>query len=763
MKFRTIVAASSMLFLSASAWAITKLETHHYHGHGHTCDGVYCTLRSSGIVENTFVPPSKPINLPTRFLRNDEGSAEEGLSADDLTQFEINFAEGVPEEARTAAIYALLLWENHLTSPVPIAIHLTWEDLGGEEGEGGALAQAGPSYFPVRAANSQHPNHFEPAVIKDRKEQVDDRPLRPELTVTVNSNPNIAFYYGLDGATPSNQHDLVSILLHEFAHGLGVVDMVFTDGSEDTEATQAEIGFADGTWTLFDGFLQTFEGDSLTDPLFVTNPSADLLDRVQDRVFFAGPLATIANQGFRPRLYAPDTFDPGSSIAHLNETTFPAGDPNSLMTPRIGFGEAIHDPGEVLKGMLGDIGWNHVWINLTPVKDVEDVASEIPVTLIVESDSILETAPTIAYRKTGLEGEFTSGPMVFNELAQNWSFTIPAPLANADFEYFVEVAATGERIFRYPEQNNESTLKFSVGPDTTIPRIQHTPPDYVFSNLDTISLPFLASDNLGIGTTTIEFNLDEGVAQSIQGLSLGNDAYRFQATLDLSNVSNLNYRIFATDAATAANGTVLPANGFFSVPIERIFAPVIAYQNSFDQPGDAGHWLLDDFTISTPAGFTSPHLGTPHPYRNDGVGTIHTHAYLRQQIQVTTGMEIKFDQIVLVETPEEGNSFGDPEFWDYVIVEASKDSGLSWFPLTDGFDSSIDPNWNTLYNENLDANNRSLASGNASLFMPYTISLDAVPQLYPGDVIMIRFRLFSDPLAVGWGWAIDNLRIGVGL
>ena len=28
-----------------------------------------------------------------------------------------------------------------------------------------------------------------------------------------------------------------------------------------------------------------------------------------------------------------------------------------------------------------------------------------------------------------------------------------------------------------------------------------------------------------------------------------------------------------------------------------------------------------------------------------------------------------------------------------------------------------------------------------------------------GDVIFVRFRLFSDPFAVGWGWAIENLKI----
>jgi len=29
----------------------------------------------------------------------------------------------------------------------------------------------------------------------------------------------------------------------------------------------------------------------------------------------------------------------------------------------------------------------------------------------------------------------------------------------------------------------------------------------------------------------------------------------------------------------------------------------------------------------------------------------------------------------------------------------------------------------------------------------------------PGDTVVFRFRLFSDPLKTGWGWAIDNIRI----
>jgi len=28
-----------------------------------------------------------------------------------------------------------------------------------------------------------------------------------------------------------------------------------------------------------------------------------------------------------------------------------------------------------------------------------------------------------------------------------------------------------------------------------------------------------------------------------------------------------------------------------------------------------------------------------------------------------------------------------------------------------------------------------------------------------GDLVFIRFRLFSDPFAAGWGWAVEDLKI----
>jgi hypothetical protein len=47
----------------------------------------------------------------------------------------------------------------------------------------------------------------------------------------------------------------------------------------------------------------------------------------------------------------------GSSCVHLNESTYPAGDPNELMTPFSSAGDANHWPGPLCIAMMQDIGW----------------------------------------------------------------------------------------------------------------------------------------------------------------------------------------------------------------------------------------------------------------------------------------------------------------------------------------------------------------------------------------------------------------------
>jgi hypothetical protein len=109
-----------------------------------------------------------------------------------------------------------------------------------------------------------------------------------------------------------------------------------------------------------------------------------------------------------------------------------------------------------------------------------------------------------------------------------------------------------------------------------------------------------------------------------------------------------------------------------------------------------------------------------------------------------------------VEPGEDNSVFGNQNFFDYVVVEGSKDGGATWKPLEDGYDSRYNSEWLSVYRSGETGEN-STAPGRPDLFKPHTMSL--IGAFQPQDTVIIRFRLFADQGAHGWGWAIDNLNI----
>jgi len=91
-------------------------------------------------------------------------------------------------------------------------------------------------------------------------------------------------------------------------------------------------------------------------------------------------------------------------------------------------------------------------------------------------------------------------------------------------------------------------------------------------------------------------------------------------------------------------------------------------------------------------------------------------------------------------------------------VEGSRDAGKTWVPFLDGYDSGCQPSWANVYNNGIRGNN-STTAGSKDLFIKREFNLIDNGNFREGDTVLIRFRLFSDPYAHGWGWAIDNLKI----
>ena len=126
------------------------------------------------------------------------------------------------------------LWGQWITSAVPTAIRAQFDPQ--TCGAGGAvLGSAGtinisrddPS-FPF-AATWFH------AALANKLAGVDLVPANPEINATFNSALDTGclpgttgWYYGLDGAAPAGTVDLVPVLMHEMAHGLGFSTFVNT-------------------------------------------------------------------------------------------------------------------------------------------------------------------------------------------------------------------------------------------------------------------------------------------------------------------------------------------------------------------------------------------------------------------------------------------------------------------------------------------------------------------------------------------------------
>ena len=251
---------------------------------------------------------------------------------------------GFSTEAQTAFQYAVDILETEITSSVQIEIVATWEPLAT-----GVLGSAGPVNFFRNISNEPVANSWYPVALANKLAGSDLDTDNPDISASFNSDFS-SWYFGTDGNTPIGEYDFVSVVMHEIIHGLGFV------GSMQVTVNSGAWGYNTGYPLIYDRF--TVNGsDQLLISSF-TNPSVALGDQLKSGdLFFNGSSAVIAEGGTNPKLYAPASWEAGSSYSHWDEDTYPAGNINSLMTPALGGAEAIHNPGFITRGLLQDIGW----------------------------------------------------------------------------------------------------------------------------------------------------------------------------------------------------------------------------------------------------------------------------------------------------------------------------------------------------------------------------------------------------------------------
>jgi hypothetical protein len=274
-------------------------------------------------VQSFVAPPARPAELRAQ-----------------AAQFTVEY-QGFSPEAQAAFQYAVDIWQRLLDAPIPIRVQATWTPL-----EEGVLGSAGSAGFLV----DQNTRTAFPVSLGQQLVRQDPNPGAADIVARFNST-GVDWYYGT-GQAPAGQYNLATVVLHELAHGLGFAD------SFDVENGVGRWG-EDNIALVFDRFVFNANGVSLTDTTRFANPSASLAEQLQSNaLFFNGQRTRAANGGTPPRLFAPNPFIRGSSIAHFDEQTYPAGNPNSLMTPGLRPGESIYDPGALALGVFADIGWS---------------------------------------------------------------------------------------------------------------------------------------------------------------------------------------------------------------------------------------------------------------------------------------------------------------------------------------------------------------------------------------------------------------------
>ncbi|MES2284794.1 MAG: T9SS type A sorting domain-containing protein [Bacteroidota bacterium] len=274
------------------------------------------------------------------------------------SSFNITFNGGTPE-AQASFQYAAGVWSNLVVSAVPIKVLVHFQPLlpgmlgitfpnGRKNFSGAPLAD---TWYSTSLANSIAGVELNPG----------------EVDIELYLNSTTAWYFDSTGTVPSGQYDLATVSIHELCHGLGFLSLAKKEGTSGSFGMLLASDFSPLTtsypWpdldtlpSIFDRFLVTTTNQQLdTFP----NPSATLGSKfTSNTIYFIGANAMAANGGIKPRISATGTFSLGSSITHLNESTYPVGNQNELMTPNGAPAHALHYPGPICLAILKDIGWN---------------------------------------------------------------------------------------------------------------------------------------------------------------------------------------------------------------------------------------------------------------------------------------------------------------------------------------------------------------------------------------------------------------------
>ena len=240
-------------------------------------------------------------------------------------------------EARRAALAsALSAWSRVLVAGVPITVEASFASSDDED----LLAAAAPTDFVVQNGL---------LVPLSLAAQRAGAPVnRGGADLTIEFGPDVDWDYVPDGVSPRGTYSFVYTAIHEIGHGLGFFDTFDPDTGE----------VSNGLPTSYD--IHINRGTTAGNLLMTRDARRVERDLISEDLYFAGPNAVQASLvSIKPlpmvRLYAPDPYEYGSSISHLDQDTY-ANVLTGLMVPQ-DFGPDYAYVDRLALAIMADVGY----------------------------------------------------------------------------------------------------------------------------------------------------------------------------------------------------------------------------------------------------------------------------------------------------------------------------------------------------------------------------------------------------------------------
>lgn len=375
-----------------------------------TAEALY--LKTPGVAWGHIYAGTSPVTTTTPRTKFAVGTAK--------SSFNVKY-NNFPEWAKKEVQGAVDIWSANFTSTVPISVDASW----GRSSSWGILGSARPVNFFSSFAGAPDPSLWYASALANALAGKDLDRVSPDIIIQVNSNAG--WNTRGDGLPTTREYDLVSVFLHEIAHGLGFL-------SNDAYDTNFGVASLDKP-TPFDAYAQTPDNLRLAD---LPTPSRELAVALTSSLVWSGQNAINANGGVKPKLYTPSSYEFGSSTSHLDEATFSNSELDSVMTPNLEPGEIFKEPGPLLLAMLEDMRTKPPAGIATTLpqspRNVQAFTADASALISFDPPVNLRTAQISEYiiknLKTGVEKKADSSPIIVSGLKNGTSYTFSVVAKN---------------------------------------------------------------------------------------------------------------------------------------------------------------------------------------------------------------------------------------------------------------------------------------------------------------------------------------------